>query len=66
MLSINPAGITESVPLLCSVVKLSSLKTLMIVTDDEEGDELPAAVCIPPLHCPSLTTIMLQVEQVHH
>ena len=49
----------ENVPLLCSVVKLSSLKTLIIGTVDQEGDELPAAVCIPPLHCPSLTTIWL-------
>ena len=55
----NPAGIAQNVPLLCSVVKLSSLKTLMIRADDQEGDELPAAVCIPPLHCPSLTTITL-------
>ena len=57
--SVNPAGIAENVPLLCSVVKLSSLKTLAICTDDQEGDELPAAVCIPPLHCPSLTAIRL-------
>ena len=56
--AINPAGIAENVLLLCSVVKLSSLKTLIIYTDDQEGDELPA-VCIPPLHCPSLTTIVL-------
>ena len=56
---IHPAGIAENIPLLCSVVKLSSLKTLIIDTDDQEGDELPAAVCIPPLHCPSLTSIML-------
>ena len=55
----NRAGIAENVPLLCSVVKLSSLKTLMIGTGDQEGDELPAAVCIPPLHCPSLTGIVL-------
>ena len=55
-----PAGIAENVPFLCSAVKLSSLKTLAIVTDDQEGDELPAAVCIPPLHCPSLTTILLE------
>ena len=26
---------------------------------DQEG-ELPAAVCIPPLHCPSLTTVWLE------
>ena len=58
---INPAGIAENIPLLCSVVKLSSLKTLIIDTGDQEGDELPAAVCtcIPPLHCPSLTSITL-------
>ena len=55
----SPAGIAENVPLLCSVVKLSSLKILMTFIDDREGYELPAAVCIPPLHCPSLTTIML-------
>ena len=60
MLGINPAGIAENVPLLCSVVKLSSLKTLSVDTGYQECDELPAAVCIPPLHCPSLTTIMLQ------
>ena len=59
MFDINPAGIAENVPLLCSVLKLSSLKTLTIGTCDQEGDELPAAVCIPPLHCPSLTTIFL-------
>ena len=58
-LGIDPAGIAENVPLLCSVVKLSSLKTLVIETCDQEGDELPAAVCIPPLHCPSLKTIWL-------
>ena len=55
----NPADIAENVPLLCSVVKLSSLKTLGINIGDQEGDELPAAVCIPPLHSPSLTTILL-------
>ena len=55
----NPAGLAENVPLLCSVVKLSSLKTLVVDTGDQEGDELPAAVCIPPLHCPSLTSIWL-------
>ena len=60
MFDINPAGIAENVPLLCSVLKLSSLKTLTIGTCDQEGDELPAAVCIPPLHCPSLTTIFLR------
>ena len=59
VITLNIAGITENVPLLCSVVKLSSLKTLTIVTVDQEGDELPAAVCIPPLHCPSLITIGL-------
>ena len=56
----NPAVIAENVPLLCSVVKLSSLKTLMIFTSDQEGDELPDAVCIPPLQFgPSLTFIAL-------
>ena len=50
---------SENVPLLCSAVKLSSLKALVIGYSDQEGDELPAAVCIPPLHCPSLTTICL-------
>ena len=59
MFNINPAGIAENVPLLCSVLKLNSLKTLTIGTCDQEGDELPAAVRIPPLHCPSLTTIFL-------
>ena len=57
-----PADIEQMVPLLGSVLKLvSSLKTLLInsVDTDQEG-ELPAAVCIPPLHCPSLTTFWLQ------
>ena len=57
-----PAGIEQMIPLLGSVLKLvSSLKTLVIRSSadtDQEG-ELPAAVCIPPLHCPSLTTVWL-------
>ena len=56
-----PADIEQMVPLLGSVLKLvSSLKTLVIgsADTDQEG-ELPAAVCIPPLHCPSLTTVWL-------
>ena len=56
-----PADIEQMIPLLGSVLKLvSSLKTLMIgsADTDQEG-ELPAAVCIPPLHCPSLTTVWL-------
>ena len=57
-----PAGIEQMIPLLGSVLKLvSSLKTLVIRSSadtDEEG-ELPAAVCISPLHCPSLTTVWL-------
>ena len=51
-------GITQMVSLLYNVYKLVSLKSLMIQADGNEG-ELPAAVCIPPLHCPSLTTILL-------
>ena len=57
-----PTGIEQMIPLLGSVLKLvSSLKTLVInsADTDQEG-ELPAAVCIPPLHCPSLTTVWLQ------
>ena len=53
--------IEQMVPLLGSVLKLvSSLKTLLInsADTDEEG-ELPAAVCIPPLHRPSLKTVCL-------
>ena len=58
----DPASIEQMVPLLGSVLKLvPSLKTLMIrsADTDQEG-ELPAAVCIPPLHCPSLTTVWLR------
>ena len=57
----TPADIEQMVPLLGSVLKLvSSLKTLLVdsADTDQEG-ELPAAVCIPPLHCPSLTTVGL-------
>ena len=60
LLGTNPAGLAENVPFLCSVVKLSSLKALLIASGEQECDELPAAVCIPPLHCPSLTTIVLE------
>ena len=57
-----PAGIEQMVPLLGSVLKLvPSLKTLVISSaDTDQEGELPAAVCIPPLHCPSLTTVWLQ------
>ena len=57
-----PAGIEQMVPLLGSVLKLvSSLKTLLILSaDTDQEGELPAAVCIPPLHCPSLTTVWLE------
>ena len=57
-----PAGIEQMIPLLGSVLKLvSSLKTLFIFSaDTDQEGELPAAVCIPPLHCPSLTTVWLQ------
>ena len=36
-------------------------KTLMIGSNDTDARRrlLPAAVCIPPLHCPSLTTVYL-------
>ena len=56
-----PADIEQMVPLLGSVLKLiSSLKTLVIDSyDTDQEGELPAAVCIPPLHCPSLTTVWL-------
>ena len=56
-----PADIEQMVPLLGSVFKLvSSMKTLMIGSNDTDQEgELPAAVCIPPLHCPSLTTVYL-------
>ena len=55
-------NIEQMVPLLGSVLKLvSSLKILMISSNDTDQEgELPAAVCIPPLHCPSLTTVMLE------
>ena len=61
VLSINPTGLKQIVPLLCSVLKLASLKTLMFnaSNDNDQEDELPTAVCIPPLHCPSLTTVWL-------
>ena len=57
----DPAGIVQKIALLGSVLKLvSSLKTLMITSaDTDQEGELPAAVCIPPLHCPSLTTVYL-------
>ena len=59
-----PADIEQiPLPLLGSVLKLvSSLKTLMILpsADTDQEGELPAAVCIPPLHCPSLTTVCLE------
>ena len=59
VLSINPANIEQMVPFLCSVRILVSLKMLtMMITDFE--NELPAAVSIPPLHCPSLTTVILE------
>ena len=50
-----PAGIEQMVPLLGSVLKLVS--SLRIISNDT--GELPAAVCIPPLHCPSLTAVLL-------
>ena len=58
----TPADIEQMIPLLGSVLKLvSSLKTLIICSaDTDQEGELPAAVCIPPLHCPSLTTVMLE------
>ena len=57
------AGLQHVVPLLCSVHNLESLKLLTIITvitDNELENKLPAAVCIPPLHCPSLATITLE------
>ena len=61
---INARDDIEQIPLLGSVLKLvSSLKTLMIGTFNDDTDQegkLPAAVCIPPLHCPSLTTVWLE------
>ena len=58
----TPAEIEQMIPLLGSVLKLvSSLKTLVILSaDTDQEGELPAAVCIPPLHCPSLTTVWLR------
>ena len=57
-------GIKQMVSFLrIAVHKLVSLKSIIIFMSDElEGwdeDELPAAVCIPPLYCPSLTTVWL-------
>ena len=57
--SINPGSIEQIVPFLCSVHKLVSLKMLTMMIKDFEN-KLPAAVFIPPLHCPSLTTITLE------
>ena len=63
VLGIAPASTAQIVPFLRGVLELISLKTLMINTDDDIADregELPAAVSIPPLHCPpSLKTIWL-------
>ena len=58
---ITPAGIAQAVPLLCIIHKLVSLKMLTIKTvimDNKLEDEFPA-ICIPPLHCPSLKSVWL-------
>ena len=52
-------NIKQIFPFLNSVQKLVSLKALVIYTYRAE-DELPAAVSLPELHCPSLKNIWLQ------
>ena len=64
MFWINTANIPLMVSFLCHAVrKLVSLKSIIIINNDKsrdwDKDELPAAVCIPPLYCPSLTTVWL-------
>ena len=51
----------DNIPLMVSFLrhaihKLVSLKSIYLRFKE---DELPAEVCIPPLHCPSLTTVWL-------
>ena len=66
---INARDDIEQIPLLGSVLKLvSSLKTLMIGTFNDDTDQegkLPAEVCIPPLHCPSLTDCLARRQSKH-
>ena len=59
VLCITPAGIIPILPLLCSIHKLVSLKTLIV---RENKGELPAAEygIVPSIKCPKLTNIMLQ------
>ena len=46
-------------PFLCSVHQMVSLNTLMICSTDNGGN-LPATVCLPTQHCPSLTTFWVE------
>ena len=53
-------GIKQIFPMLDCVLKLVSLKAFVIYTYYKAKGELPAAVTIPGLHCPSLKTVWLQ------